>query len=323
MPPDTKEGQRPLRAWLWRLLPWVVTAGVLVVLLRQYSFEAIAAEVWRRDAWPLLPLAVGSAFLSLALVAAADTLILRTCLGQPRYWDVFRGKGGTSLLAVLSYGFGHGGYGVWVARKTGADLRTTLGIILYIMLSDLAGVCLVAAAAIWVADPDLPSESRTLLATLAPLAGLGLVAIGLVGRPLVAWLVADSRLLVAWARMPAPLYLLNLVGRGLIISVYVVATWIGGRIFGLDLPLEAVASYMPVIMLVGSLPFSVAGFGAVQAAWLLFEPWAPGARILAFQFLFHAFGMVGLLIRGLPFLPGVLREIRAGPAEDHKVTQRS
>jgi hypothetical protein len=247
---------------------------------------------------------------------------MRACLGRPRYRDVVRGKAGTSLLSVLSYGFGHGGYGVWLARKTGADLRSTLGIILYIMVSDLAAVCLVAAAAIWIANPDLPAEGRTLLATLAPLAGLGLLAIGLAGRPVLAWLVSDSRLLVAWARMPAPVYLLNVLCRAAIISTYVLSTWIGGLIFGLDLPLEAVASYMPVIMLIGSLPFSVAGFGAVQAAWLLFEPWAPGARILAFQFLFHAFAMVGLFMRGLPFLPGVLREIRAGP-DDQSVTQRS
>lgn len=322
MAPEHKEGERPIRAWLWRLMPWAVTAVVLVVLLRQYSIEAIASEVWRRDAWPLLPLAVGAAFLSLGLVALSDTLILRACLGRPRLRDVVRGKGATSLLAVLSYGFGHGGYGVWLARKTGTDLRSTLGIILYIMLSDLAGVCLVATAAIWIADPALPGESRALLATLAPAAGLGLAALALAGRPLVAWLVADPRLLTAWRAVPAPIYLLNLVGRGLIISVYILSTWIGSQIFGLDLPLAAVASYTPVIMLIGSLPFSVAGFGAVQAAWLLFEPWAPGAKILAFQFLLHGFGMVGLLVRGLPFLRGVLREIRVGPG-DHKVTQRS
>ena len=69
---------------------------------------------------------------------------------------------------------------------------------------------------------------------------------------------------------------------------------------------------MPIILLVGSLPFSVAGFGAAQAAWLLLLPWASGAQILAFQTLWQLFGGAGLLLRGLPFIRTVIADINAG-----------
>jgi hypothetical protein len=71
-------------------------------------------------------------------------------------------------------------------------------------------------------------------------------------------------------------------------------------------------SYLPVILVVASLPVNVAGFGAVQGAWLLLAPWAPGERILAFSVLWQAFSAAALVLRGLPFLSGVMRDIREG-----------
>jgi hypothetical protein len=52
----------------------------------------------------------------------------------------------------------------------------------------------------------------------------------------------------------------------------------------------------------------------VQATWVaLFAAHAPGARILAFQIAYQLLGALALLLRGLPFLPGVMRDLeRAG-----------
>ena len=83
----------------------------------------------------------------------------------------------------------------------------------------------------------------------------------------------------------------------------------------MPLPMHAIATYMPLILFVGALPINIGGFGAVQAVWLLFTPWAPGARILAFQFLWRLCLVGGLVLRGLPFLRGVLREIAEGPTK--------
>jgi hypothetical protein len=81
----------------------------------------------------------------------------------------------------------------------------------------------------------------------------------------------------------------------------------------MDVPLRVMGLYMPIILLVGSLPFSVAGLGAAQAAWLLLLPWASGPRILAFQMLWQLFTGAGILLRGLPFLRRVVAEIAKGP----------
>jgi hypothetical protein len=53
--------------------------------------------------------------------------------------------------------------------------------------------------------------------------------------------------------------------------------------------------------------------GAVQGVWLLaFEPWAPGEKILAFQFLWQLMVGGSIVLRGLPFVRRVVAEIDEG-----------
>jgi hypothetical protein len=299
------------RVWLRRLAPWVITTAVLAVLLWKYPLARIGAEMKRGDALAVLPLGLVVALVPLFLVAAWDRLIMRAAAGPVGYLDVLVGKAGTSLLMVLGYGFGHGAYGVWLARKTGADARTTVGVILYIVLSDLAAVCLVASAALWLSGAELPPGGEV-LRVLAPAAAAALMIVAMAGPRLLAGWVRDPRVLKPWAAVTPPVYLLSVAGRCLIISIVIVLTWLAAGAFGLDLPLAVAASYLPVIMLVAALPINVAGLGAVQVVWLLFRPWAPGEQILAFQFLWHLFLTAGLILRGAPFIRRVLREIDGG-----------
>src|SRR5205814_1594624 len=84
-----------------------------------------------------------------------DTLILQRVLRaregavlRPlRFVEVIRGRAGTSVVMLLGYFFGHGGMGVWLARKTNASARSVSGAVAFMMLSDLAALGLVATAA--------------------------------------------------------------------------------------------------------------------------------------------------------------------------------
>ncbi len=87
------------------------------------------------------------------------------------------------------------------------------------------------------------------------------------------------------------------------------ATWGATRAFGLEVPLLVMAVHVPIITLVGALPVNVGGFGAVTAVWLLLTPWAPGEQLLAFQFLWNLMVAAAVVLRGLPFIRGVVREV--------------
>lgn len=297
------------RRWLRRLAPWLITAGVLAFILREYSPSEIAQEMGRGSVAGMIPFALLGGIGGLALMTACDALVLRAALAGPPFRDLVRGKAGSAMLMAIGYGFGHGGYGIWLAKHTPADRRTTAGTVAYIMLSDLAAVAIIAAIALGFAGELLSQSTRRWLSLVAALVGGLLVAAPLAGPRLLPTRVADPRWLRAFSQVPARRYALSLVGRGANFALLIGVTWGAARAFGLNIPLAAMFAYLPLVMLVGSLPINVAGFGAVQAAWLVFEPWASGPQILAFQVLWQLMINLMLVARGLPFIRSVSRDI--------------
>jgi hypothetical protein len=295
------------RLWLRRLLPWAITGVVVFFILREYPLAKILAELERGHAAPMMPVGLIATVAVLFVVALWDTMVIRAFFGRPRYWDVLRGKAGTSMLLTLGYGFGHGGYGVWIARATGAKVAEAVGIALYITASDLCALCLIATASIFLGGAEVPRA----LAIMAPCLGgllLAFVALGpyrLLGEP--------PRVFAPWSKIPRMTGLVSILGRAGHITALILSAWLAARVFGLDIPVLAALSYLPVIILVGSLPINVAGFGPVQGMWVLFfRDFADGPAILAFQFLYHLALGLGLVIRGAPFLRRVITEIETG-----------
>ncbi len=298
------------------LAPWLVTAAVVGALLYKYPAERIAEEIGRGNALAIAPLAVvlvGGLLLPLALW---DWLIFSAALGPIRYLDVVRGKAASAVLLTIGYGFSSGGYGVWLARKTGAGARRSAGAILYLMGSDLASVCALAGASYWLGGAELDDEARVGVGYVAPAIAGVLAWLALAGPFFFRRRGTRPQTLAAWARLSPLRYLVNLAGRILDMAAVALVTWIAARAFGLELPLEVVAVYQPIIMLVGALPASMFGFGAVQAAWLLYAPWASGEQILAFQFVWQLMQNAATIARGAPFLARVTREIQEGASSE-------
>lgn len=302
--------------WLRRLAPWVVAALVVGWLLWRHSPRAIAAELARGGVLGLVPWALAISVGSLVLMAAADRLVFAPALGagpdaRPLgLLDVVRGRSATAILMNVNYGLSSGGYGVWLARRTGAGAGAAVGATTYQMASDLGAVCLFAVPAALLGADLLPARVGGSAAIVAGIGVVGVAAL-LVATPRVAPLrLRESRVLGAWARVPIAIWAASTALRTGAIAVNIAGTWAAARAFGLEIPLEALAAGLPIVYLVGALPMNVLGFGAVQAAWLaLFEARAPGAQLLAFQFAFQLVSALALLARGLPFLPGVLRDM--------------
>lgn len=307
------------RRWLRRLAPWVITGAVVAAILSKYSLARIASELRDADTLAILPYAVALPLCHLVVQAIWDRWVINGATGaRLGYFDLVRGRGGSAVLLALGFAFSAGGYGLWVARKTGADVRTTLGTIAYIMMSGLIAIGVLATAAIWFGGAELDSEAAERLGVpprvvgvIAPLMVGFFVLITMTG-PRALRRLAGPRFLAPWQRIGPGLFLANVLGRCFDIGLIVLYSWLGARAFGLDIPLQVFFSFFPIVILIGSLPINIAGFGAVQAAWLVFEPWAAGERILAFQFVWHmATGLV-IVLRGLPFVRGVMREVEEG-----------
>jgi hypothetical protein len=300
---------RRWRVLLRRFGPYAIAGAALAAILSKYSIKDIFAEMQRGNALSLLPWAAVVLVVSLFLVSAADTLIIRASSAAtgrpPAYWSVLMAKAGCGLLGALGYAAGHGGYGVWIARKTGIGARLTGGVVLYIISSELLAVSFVASLAVFVGGAEAPSNLKITAATLVVLLSLFKIVGPLLRGP-------RPSVFEPW-RLVSPLRaVLQEVIRIVQISILVMCTWFAARAFGMPIPAEVMASYMPLSLIIGSLPVTIAGFGAVQGAWLLLSPWASGEQVLAFSVLWQLSCMLVGFLRGIPFVRRVVAEIDEG-----------
>ena len=305
-PPIASRNAPAWRTWSLRLAPYLVTGIVVVVLLRRYPASEIVAEMRGGHALAMLPFGLALPFVVWAPYAACDRVVFEGTVGDVAFRDVARAKAATALLFILGYFFGGGAYAVWIARAVRARAGQAAGAILYIAASDLTAVCAVASASMWLGGADAPHSVRA-VATWIFVVQVSLILVAPYNERL-----RLPPIIAAWRLVPRRRWLVQLAGRVMNTAIIAALTWAAMRAFGIDVPARAVAMYMPIVMLVTSLPINVAGLGPAQAAWLLFLPWASGPQLLAFQVLWHVVSGAGILVRGLPFVRGVLREIEVG-----------
>jgi hypothetical protein len=256
----------------------------------------------------MLPLGVILPFVVWLPYAAYDRVVFEGAVGPIALREIIRAKAAIAVLLTLGYFVGGGGYALWIGRTTRVGAQRAAGAILYLMTSDLVAVCGVAGASMWLGG----AGSETALRTIATWIVGVQVALILFG-PYGGWLRLPP-IFEPWRTVPRGWSLLQILGRAANIAIITAFTWAAMRAFGLSIPVRAAATYVPVISLVTAMPLSVAGFGAAQAAWLLFLPWATGPQLLAFQVLWHVFTGLGILARGVPFIRGVTREVEDGRA---------
>lgn len=296
---------------LKRAAPYAVAGGALAMILWKHPPGEIARELGKGEALAVVPVPLAMVLLTLVTVSAADWLVIRGATGPIPYLDVLRAKAGVTILNIVHYAAGQGGYGVWIARRTGAGAGLAGGTTLYIVASELTAVCILASAAMWLGRVEGVGPLRI----VAPVIAGALLVLALTGplEPLGKRRVA---LLAPWRRVGAAATLAQTALRLVQISTSVLGAWVAAQAFGMPVPLGVMFTYMPVVLVVASLPVNVAGFGAVQGAWLLLAPWAAsGEQVLAFSLVFQLSVAVALVLRGLPFVRRLLREIEEGRAK--------
>ena len=299
------ERRRGARALLGRLLPYAVAGACVFFVLQRHSPADIVAEVARAEAWMVLPLPPLMVLATLFIMAVSDTILLKHFFPTARFWDVLRGRGACVSLEVVNYGVGKGTYGLWLARRYGARPWLAGGLALYVVAGELCSMCLVGSGAILLGDVDLPPLVVQMALGLA-----GLLVLCILTGPF--QLIPDVPVLRPWTQLPRWRGLLHVGVRVVQHSFGVVVTAFGARWFGLDVPLAILIAYIPAIAVLSALPLNVFGIGLAQGAWLLLEPWAPGEKLVAFSLVWGATMTVSVVLRGLPFIKRVSKEIGRG-----------
>lgn len=289
----------------------MITAAVVTAILLKYPISRIVEEMDRGHAWRMAPVALLATLVLWFTATASDFALLRPQVPGLGFVRLMRGKAGVSVLNAVGMAVNYGGFALWLRRALGLRWMAAVGTVMMITVGDLTGVSLIAVGALVLGGDALPADMRERLWLVAPIVCVIAATLLLLPRPR-----AGARPVVeAWRAVPRLNRLVSLLARLGTISTLVLATWIASRAFGLGVPLKAWASFLPVLLVIGAMPINIGGFGAVQAAWLLlFDPWASGPEILAFQFLWHLAMAAALVLRGAPFLRAVVADVSGGAA---------
>ena len=151
-----------MRKSLLRVLPWVVTAGLLFLLFRRISIArgGGATRGARPAGW------CRSRCCCVVAVYLADSFAIWKTFGwfltRMSFADVLLVRGATYLLAAINYNVGQGAIVYFVHRNTGTTIMRGVATILLVLGVNVLALLFLATAGLVVA-PDIPQPVKVLV----------------------------------------------------------------------------------------------------------------------------------------------------------------
>jgi hypothetical protein len=256
-----------------RLLAWLVTVGLLVMVFRRISFTEVLTAARVAPGW-VVPVALAG----LAAIYVCDSFAIWKTFGwflaRLSFVDVLLVRGATYLLAAINYNVGQGAIVYFVNRTAGAPVMRGVASVLLIMGINVLALLLLTSAGLLLA-PDIPHAVSVMV--LVAWAGFAVYAAVIAARP-------------RWLRERALFDVLLGAGfaghlRALLVRVPHIASLIAFQVsllraFGVAVPVVEAMIMLPVVFFVAALPISVQGLGTTQATMIyFFARYAPGERL--------------------------------------------
>lgn len=238
------------------MAPFVLAVGLLGVLFARTDLAAARARLAHVD----IPLFIGFAALFVVCLLSADAfatvIVYRPVLGRIRFRDLWIVRGASYLPSILNHHVGQAFVTVFLARSHSVPLARMAGgtIVSYaswaacLLLLGGGAVIATGSPAAWLAIPFGAGMAYLALLALSParLAKIELL------RPLFEAGV-KGHLVAAAARVPHA-------------AVQFLGVWLSFRLFGVNIPAGAAFSYIPILMVVVTLPITPSGLGTRDAA---------------------------------------------------------
>ena len=250
-----------MRKKLGRILPWVVTLGLLFHVFHGMSFAQMKTALGSAASWtvPVLALLVLGVYLgdSFAIWKTFGWFVTRLS-----FREVLVVRGATYLLALVNYAVGQGAIVYFVNRSRGIPLLRGTAAVLLVMGINILLLLVFASIGLLVA-PE-PALRKIMFGAYGALAVYSCL---LVLRP--RWLMSRPVFDVLFAAGVSG-HLRALLVRIPHLSVLMVFTYTSLRAFGVRLPLSQALLYLPIIYFIAVLPISVMGLGINQLTMAYF-----------------------------------------------------
>src|SRR5881409_1779330 len=139
---------------LLRLLPWLVTAGLLFLLFRRISIAEVWADARQAPIW-MAPVVLAC----VAAVYLADSFAIWKTFGwfltRLSFPDVLLVRGATYLLAAINYNVGQGAIVYFMHRNAGTTIMRGVATILLVLGTNVLALLFLATAGLGIA-PAVP-----------------------------------------------------------------------------------------------------------------------------------------------------------------------
>jgi hypothetical protein len=258
-----------MRKRLVRVLPWLVTAGLLLLLFMRTSVSEVMDAARAAAGWTL---PVG--LLCVIAIYVCDSFAMWRTFGwflaKMSFGDVLLVRGATYLLAAINYNVGQGAIVYFVHRTAGTSIMRGAATVLLVMGTNVLALLFLATGGLAVA-PAVPDAAKILVAVAW--AGLLVYVVLVAARP-------------RWLDRPIFQVLLDsgLGGhaRALAVRIPHIASLVVFQVamlraLHIHVPLVDALATLPIVFLVAVLPISVQGLGTTQAVMVyFFARYAPG-----------------------------------------------
>ncbi len=272
-----------------RTLPWLVGVAIIAYLVWRIEISHLMHALTHSDV-ALYQTAL-TAFILINFLADTQNLgaLLRHTGNAIPFRDSVIIRGSSYLLMIIDYTLGMGSIvyylkkykNVPIAQGTGAMLFLNYITHITLLIMAIAG-CLMASAS-GNLSPRLRSIALTAAVFLA-LAIITIVVMKLLPEKSFMKKIKQSVMWKVFIDSPFKAYLMCTLYRCAFYSTFILFFYVAVRAFNMAIPLAELVAYVPVILLVISIPISAFGLGTSQAAMLLlFGNYGSPAQILAFS----------------------------------------
>ncbi|MBN2158249.1 MAG: flippase-like domain-containing protein [Spirochaetes bacterium] len=272
--------------------PWVVGIAILAYLVWRIEFSALVNALARADV--VLYAAVLAAFIILNFLV--DTQNLQAILTHSRHSISFSEtmmiRGASYLLMIVDYTLGMSSIAYYLKKSKGIPFIRGMGLMFVLNFTTQASLLVMALAGCLLMSGS-PSHwlSKMAIGCGALLASslIFLIGLKLLPEKSIFRKIKRNDLMKGLVESSARTYLINTLYRCGFYFTFILFFYVAVRAFNMDIPFMALIAYVPVILLIISIPISAFGLGTSQAAMLfLFRDYGTPAQILAFSLVYSA-----------------------------------
>ena len=306
--PSLEDVSHRRTAW-GRGVPVALTVVIFLLIFWRIPFGAFWQALSRAQLLPFVAL-MGSFSLCFFLL---DTFVLSKLIrwfhGPLPYRELLPVRAVTYLVSIINTQLAQGALALYIHRRFRTPLAQITSTVALMILLETTNLILFATVG-FIAFPG--GAPLSLLALPLALALLWLLLmslargkLGVLGQRLSGSVLLSTFRRARWRHCAV---ILGLKG-----AVFFLALLVHNQalaLFGIEIPLARLMTFLPVVFLMGALPITVAHLGTSQAAWIFFfSSYAPAADLLAYSLVSHLTFMLANGTFGVLFLPKAYRDL--------------